>query len=81
MKVLPKSIAKLYNLQTLRLYGCKCLKELPKRFNEAASLRNLDITSCCRLTNMPKGMSNYLERQSHACKVVMIDIPNLCENN
>ncbi|KAF9664094.1 hypothetical protein SADUNF_Sadunf17G0120500 [Salix dunnii] len=42
---LPRSICKLQNLQTLRLYACVQLEELPKDTWKIATLRHLDITS------------------------------------
>ncbi|KAJ6684222.1 DISEASE RESISTANCE PROTEIN RP [Salix viminalis] len=42
---LPRSICKLQNLQTLRLYACVQLEELPKDTWKIATLRHLEITS------------------------------------
>nr|POF06736.1 putative disease resistance protein rga3 [Quercus suber] len=39
IKVLPKSIAKLYNLQTLNVYGCSRLRKLPKDLKNLVNLR------------------------------------------
>ncbi|KAL4388677.1 hypothetical protein GQ457_09G026500 [Hibiscus cannabinus] len=41
LKRLPKSMAKLYHLQTLRLLGCFSLKELPKGMENLINLRHL----------------------------------------
>ncbi|KAJ6421121.1 hypothetical protein OIU84_028491 [Salix udensis] len=42
---LPRSICKLQNLQTLRLYACVQLEEFPKDTWKIATLRHLEITS------------------------------------
>ncbi|KAJ6752757.1 LEUCINE-RICH REPEAT-CONTAINING PROTEIN 57 [Salix koriyanagi] len=42
---LPRSICKLQNLRTLRLYACVQLEELPKDTWKIATLRHLEITS------------------------------------
>lgn len=57
LEVLPKSITKLYNLETLKLTNCRNLKELPTDVIELVKLRILDISECSRLTHMPRGMS------------------------
>lgn len=57
LEVLPKSITKLYNLETLRLTGCSKLKELPEDVIKLVKLRILDVFGCFSLTHMPKGMS------------------------
>lgn len=54
--VLPDSITKLHNLQTLILDCCSYLKELPKNFSRLVKLRHLDLQYCKRLTSMPLGM-------------------------
>ena len=43
VKALPKSLTNLYNLQTLIIDYCPCLKELPKDLQILISLRHLDI--------------------------------------
>ncbi|XP_021753233.1 disease resistance protein RGA2-like [Chenopodium quinoa] len=55
--VLPSSITKLYNLQTLKLRGCRVLKILPRELRKLVNLRHLDISGCSSLTCMPPGMS------------------------
>ena len=53
IEILPNSITKLLNLQTLILKKCLFLRELPKGINMLVSLKYLDITNCSKLTNMP----------------------------
>ncbi|XP_060967575.1 putative disease resistance RPP13-like protein 1 [Cannabis sativa] len=52
IKELPKSFSNLFNLQTLKLLGCKDLTKLPKNFHHLISLRYLDI-NCPRLCSLP----------------------------
>uniref|UniRef100_A0A803MJA9 NB-ARC domain-containing protein n=1 Tax=Chenopodium quinoa TaxID=63459 RepID=A0A803MJA9_CHEQI len=53
LEVLPKSIAKLYNLLLKR---CNKLKELPKDLSGLVKLETLDIDGCSSLSFMPKGI-------------------------
>ncbi|XP_030940106.1 putative disease resistance protein RGA1 [Quercus lobata] len=43
IKVLPKSITKFYNLQTLNVHDCYCLRELPKDLNNLVNLRYIVV--------------------------------------
>ncbi|KAM4078333.1 hypothetical protein ACB094_09G029100 [Castanea mollissima] len=47
VKELPKSLTKLYNLQTLILKDCYFLEELPKDLQNLISLRHIDIDHRC----------------------------------
>ncbi|KAL2925065.1 putative disease resistance protein RGA1 [Bienertia sinuspersici] len=56
LELLPNSITKLYNLQTLELLKCSSLNELPKDFSKLVKLRSLGLEDCHALQHMPKGM-------------------------
>ncbi|KAI9198109.1 hypothetical protein LWI28_010359 [Acer negundo] len=53
IKVLPKSICTLYDLQTLELNGCYSLRKLPKHMNRLKNLRHLYLNDCDNLSQMP----------------------------
>ncbi|MED6169678.1 hypothetical protein PIB30_023540 [Stylosanthes scabra] len=55
-------MSKLYNLQTLKLYGCVLLKALPVGFQDLVNLCRLDIRETS-LEEMPKGMSRLRKLQ------------------
>ncbi|KAF3947412.1 hypothetical protein CMV_026450 [Castanea mollissima] len=46
IKELPKSITKLYNLQTLRIEKCPSLMELPEDLSDLINLRHICIIDC-----------------------------------
>ncbi|XP_035541616.1 putative disease resistance RPP13-like protein 1 [Juglans regia] len=50
---LPESITSLYNLQTLLLESCICLKKLPLMFRNLVNLRHLNIEHANSLEGMP----------------------------
>ncbi|GMN56152.1 hypothetical protein TIFTF001_025269 [Ficus carica] len=50
---LPESLSRLYNLQTLKLYGCASLLKLPVNLHHLINLRNLDIRFCNSLKEIP----------------------------
>ncbi|KAG6625058.1 hypothetical protein CIPAW_16G069400 [Carya illinoinensis] len=50
---LPESISTLYNLQTLLLENCSCLKKLPSMFGNLVNLRHLNIEGANSLEGMP----------------------------
>uniref|UniRef100_A0ACD5ZAC8 Uncharacterized protein n=1 Tax=Avena sativa TaxID=4498 RepID=A0ACD5ZAC8_AVESA len=45
LRILPKSLCKLVNLELLHLYGCKQLEELPSEAHNLVSLVYLNLTS------------------------------------
>ncbi|CAK9153375.1 unnamed protein product [Ilex paraguariensis] len=53
---LPESTTCLQNLQTLKLRGCRSLRELPKGMKQMRNLICLDIRNCYSLTCMPVGL-------------------------
>ncbi|KAK9084659.1 hypothetical protein Sjap_025070 [Stephania japonica] len=53
LKVVPKTIMNLKNLQTLCLYQCYSLKKLPPEMGCLEKLRVLDVSSCASLQYLP----------------------------
>ncbi|XP_018807568.2 putative disease resistance protein At3g14460 [Juglans regia] len=53
IRFLPESITSLYNLQTLLLERCICLKKLPSMFRNLVNLRHLNIEDADNLEGMP----------------------------
>ncbi|CAK9174456.1 unnamed protein product [Ilex paraguariensis] len=49
IEVLPKTITKLYNLQTLRVQGCNYLNLFPKELTNLISLRHLYFDDTCEM--------------------------------
>ncbi|XP_010657708.1 putative disease resistance RPP13-like protein 1 [Vitis vinifera] len=62
IKRLPESVCSLYNLQTLILYRCKFLVELPKMMCKMISLRHLDIRHS-KVKEMPSHMGQLKSLQ------------------
>ncbi|KAG4393203.1 hypothetical protein GLYMA_03G037000v4 [Glycine max] len=62
VETLPKSLCNLYNLQTLKLYGCIKLTKLPSDMCNLVNLRHLGI-AYTPIKEMPRGMSklNHLQ--------------------
>ena len=63
IKVLPNSITRLLNLQTLNLSYCYKLKELPGNIQNLFNLRNLELIGCYNLTHMPPGIGQLTSLQ------------------
>ena len=59
IRMLPNSITRLHNLQTLKLYKCRVTK-LPSDFTKLVNLRLLEINS---LTHMPRGLEQMTSLQ------------------
>ena len=64
VEVLPDSITNLHYLQTLDLYSCSKLKELPKGRKKMSSLRLLGIADCSRLTSVLCGLGALTNLQT-----------------
>ncbi|XP_010278462.1 PREDICTED: putative disease resistance protein RGA3 [Nelumbo nucifera] len=60
---LPDSITNLYNLQTLFLFACCKLKQLPRDMRKMISLRDLDIRDS-GINKMPEGMGQLTNLQT-----------------
>ncbi|KAM7276845.1 hypothetical protein ACFE04_018711 [Oxalis oulophora] len=61
---LPNSVDALYNLETLILYQCSCLVELPKNIINFADLHKLDLTFTRRLLEMPSRIGSLTKLQT-----------------
>ena len=68
--VLPNSITRLKNLQTLKLVDCVYLKEFPKDTRELINLRHLENDWCRGLSHMPCGIGELTLLQSLSIFVV-----------
>ena len=68
--ILPNSISRLKNLQTLNLQNCRGLKKFPKNMRELINLRQLENDGCYGLTHMPHGMRKLTSLQSLSLFVV-----------
>ncbi|XP_034680206.1 putative disease resistance protein RGA3 isoform X2 [Vitis riparia] len=53
---LPNAITRLKHLQTLRLFWCISLKELPRNMKKLINLRHLEIDEENKLRYMPRGL-------------------------
>ncbi|KAH0870960.1 LOW QUALITY PROTEIN: hypothetical protein HID58_077982 [Brassica napus] len=57
LKELP-DLSTATNLQTLNLFGCSSLTEIPFSIGNAINLRHLDLTNCSGLVEFPSSMEN-----------------------
>ena len=73
IEVLPNSIIRLLNLQTLKLSGCRKLKELPRDVQKLVNLKHLNIYCCDSLTHMPCGLGQLTSLQMLPLFVVSKD--------
>jgi hypothetical protein len=64
IKLLPASITKLLNLQTLRLEGCMGLKELPEDLKNLISLRHLDLSRSESIELLPASITKLQNLQT-----------------
>ncbi|TQD86965.1 hypothetical protein C1H46_027479 [Malus baccata] len=56
LKKLPNGVCNLYNLQTLRLFGCRKLEGLPQSMGKLTNLKHLYLWGCDQLKYLPKGI-------------------------
>nr|XP_043608742.1 putative disease resistance protein RGA4 [Erigeron canadensis] len=61
---IPETVCNLYNLQTLIVFSCDKLRELPNSFLKLTSLRHFDIRDTPLLKNMPLGIGEIKSLQS-----------------
>uniref|UniRef100_A0A7N2MU19 Disease resistance protein RGA3 n=2 Tax=Quercus lobata TaxID=97700 RepID=A0A7N2MU19_QUELO len=69
IKVLPKAITKLYNLQTLRVEGCNNLKEFPEDLKNLINLRHIYFDDY-EIGRTPQGLGQLTCLQTLQCFIV-----------
>ena len=57
LAALPRSLARLAGLQTLRMRGCAALTALPEGVGLLTALHTLDLCECSRLASLPESLS------------------------
>ena len=77
---LPKSITRLWNLQTLKVFSCSRLEELPKDIKGLVNLRHLDDNKCGALSNMPRGLGQLTCLQTLPLFVVSKDSSSISKH-
>ena len=61
---LPNAITRLKHLQTLKLFYCFGLKELPRNMKKLINLRHLEIDEKNKLSYMPRGLGDLTNLQT-----------------
>jgi Leucine-rich repeat (LRR) protein len=64
MKKLPDSITSLHNLQTLRLFSCDSLEELPRDIKKLVNLRHLDLFANDKIKKLPDSIASLHNLQT-----------------
>ncbi|KAJ0478855.1 putative P-loop containing nucleoside triphosphate hydrolase, leucine-rich repeat domain superfamily [Helianthus annuus] len=64
IKELPENVGNLYNLQTLIVFGCKSLTNLPKSFFKLKRLKHFDIRNTPLLKKLPLGIGELKSLQT-----------------
>ncbi|KAK8448268.1 hypothetical protein SEVIR_8G253400v4 [Setaria viridis] len=73
VEALPDDISILYNLQTLKLSGCKELSMLPKQMKYMTALCHLYTDGCTKLQCMPPELGRLTSLRTLTCFVVSSD--------
>ncbi|XP_034703025.1 putative disease resistance protein RGA3 isoform X2 [Vitis riparia] len=63
-ETLPNAITRLKHLQTLKLFFCSDLKELPRNMKKLINLRHLEIDEENKLSYMPRGLGDLTNLQT-----------------
>ncbi|KAF5775906.1 putative P-loop containing nucleoside triphosphate hydrolase, leucine-rich repeat domain superfamily [Helianthus annuus] len=64
IKELPDNVGNLYNLETLIVFGCKSLTQLPKSFLKLKKLRHFDMRDTPCLKKLPLGIGELKSLQT-----------------
>uniref|UniRef100_A0A251S6B5 Putative NB-ARC n=1 Tax=Helianthus annuus TaxID=4232 RepID=A0A251S6B5_HELAN len=64
IKELPDNVGNLYNLETLIVFGCKSLTQLPKSFSKLKKLRHFDMRDTPQLKKLPLGIGELKSLQT-----------------
>ena len=68
-------------MQTLKVFSCRSLKELPKDIKELVNLKHLDDNECGALRNMPRGLGQLTCLQTLPLFVVSKDSSSTTTKN
>lgn len=79
--MLPQSLSRLQNSQTLKLSRCVRLKELPRDISKLVNLRFLEIDGCWDLIHMPYGLGQLTNLRTLSQFVISKDTSSVSRNN